>query len=73
MTVVCTERGPPVRVCYGQVESRFQEVFPHRPVAVSDDSARGGSSGRCGFEPQHGRETAEKGEILHLLYVAPDL
>ncbi|MFJ3142406.1 hypothetical protein ACIPJM_08120 [Streptomyces halstedii] len=40
---------------------------------MSDSSARRGRAAGAGFEPQHGRETAEKGESLHLLYVAPDL
>lgn len=73
MTAVCTEQGLPAWVCYGQAESRFHGVFLHGEMAVSDSSARRGRAAGAGFEPQHGRETAEKGEILHLLYVAPDL
>ncbi|SDC66881.1 hypothetical protein F558DRAFT_02413 [Streptomyces sp. AmelKG-A3] len=73
MTAVCTERGPPARVCYGQVESRFHEVFSSWAGGGVRRLRTRGSTGRCGFEPRHGRETAEKGEILHLLSVAPGL
>jgi hypothetical protein len=48
MTAMCIEQGLPAWVCYGQVESRFHEVFLHGSMAVSDNSARRGSSGRCG-------------------------
>lgn len=49
MTAMRTEQGLSAWVCYGQVESRFHEVFLHGSMAVSGNVARRGSSGRCGL------------------------
>lgn len=73
MTAACTGGGRRPGYVTDRSSHGSMRFFPHGPVAVSDGSARGRSSGRCGFEPRHGRETAEKGEILHLLSVAPGL
>lgn len=40
MTAMRMEQGLPASACYGQAESWSHEVFLHRAMAVSDNSAR---------------------------------